>query len=280
MTRPPAAGALRSRWPAASASQPAQPESHRRGDCPLTLASQKLEPIDRPARHELPGTRPSGQRETMRDARQHRTTATTTVSQRRAARSAARLRPAAIHTPTADMIAGAITAAIHRFGLRRCAARMAQEFGDHPETAAARMRGPASSPPNTPGTRNEPRPATAAGRQSEPPTPQPAPASCTCAGTAPLSSSPHSAHKAGQSAQPRTTRQNTKPPHNRRRDSEGYRDQDDGERSCLGGAVRLNAAAVGRPDDRGGRGCDWPHRAAARPGGLCQPHGAGVRRPP
>jgi hypothetical protein len=43
-------------------------------------------------------------------------------------------------TPTDDMIAGAITAAIHRFGPRGCAARMAQEFGDHPETAAARMR--------------------------------------------------------------------------------------------------------------------------------------------
>jgi len=43
-------------------------------------------------------------------------------------------------TPTADMIAGAITSAIHRFGPRGCAARMAQEFGDHPETAAARMR--------------------------------------------------------------------------------------------------------------------------------------------
>jgi len=38
------------------------------------------------------------------------------------------------------MIAGAITSAIHRFGPRGCAARMAQEFGDHPETAAARMR--------------------------------------------------------------------------------------------------------------------------------------------
>jgi hypothetical protein len=81
--RPPAAGALRSRWPAAAVSQPAQPESHRRGDCLLTLASQKLESIDRPARHELPGTWPSGHRETMRGA---------------------------------------------------------QEFGDHPETAAARMR--------------------------------------------------------------------------------------------------------------------------------------------
>ncbi len=43
-------------------------------------------------------------------------------------------------TPTADTIAGAITAAVHQFGPRGCAARMAQEFGDHPETAAARMQ--------------------------------------------------------------------------------------------------------------------------------------------
>jgi len=42
--------------------------------------------------------------------------------------------------PTADMIAGAITSSMHRFGQRGCAARMAQEFGDHPEAAAARMR--------------------------------------------------------------------------------------------------------------------------------------------
>jgi hypothetical protein len=43
-------------------------------------------------------------------------------------------------TPTAEVIAGAITSAIQRYGPRGCAARMAQEFGDHPETAAARMQ--------------------------------------------------------------------------------------------------------------------------------------------
>jgi hypothetical protein len=42
--------------------------------------------------------------------------------------------------PTADTITGAIRSAMHRFGPRGCAARMAQEFGDHPEGAAARMR--------------------------------------------------------------------------------------------------------------------------------------------
>jgi hypothetical protein len=43
-------------------------------------------------------------------------------------------------SPTTDMITGAVTSAMHRFGPRGCAARMAQEFGDHPEAAAARMR--------------------------------------------------------------------------------------------------------------------------------------------
>jgi hypothetical protein len=42
--------------------------------------------------------------------------------------------------PTWDIIDGAIMSAIHRYGQRGCAARMAQEFGDHPEAAAARMR--------------------------------------------------------------------------------------------------------------------------------------------
>jgi hypothetical protein len=42
--------------------------------------------------------------------------------------------------PGADVIAEAIMSAKHRFGPRGCAARMAQEFGDHPEAAAARMR--------------------------------------------------------------------------------------------------------------------------------------------
>src|SRR5215469_16341689 len=41
--------------------------------------------------------------------------------------------------PTADMIASAIVSAMHRFGPRGCAARMAQEFGDHPEAAAAAL---------------------------------------------------------------------------------------------------------------------------------------------
>ncbi len=43
-------------------------------------------------------------------------------------------------TPTADPIARAIGFARQRFGARGCAGRMAQEFGDHPDAAAQRMR--------------------------------------------------------------------------------------------------------------------------------------------
>lgn len=41
---------------------------------------------------------------------------------------------------TAAQVREAIAAAIQQFGSRGCAARMAQEFGDHPLTAVARMR--------------------------------------------------------------------------------------------------------------------------------------------
>jgi hypothetical protein len=42
--------------------------------------------------------------------------------------------------PTAEAVAEAITLAIRQFGIRGCIGRMAQEFGDHPEAAAERMR--------------------------------------------------------------------------------------------------------------------------------------------
>jgi hypothetical protein len=42
--------------------------------------------------------------------------------------------------PDADMVAEVISHAVRQFGTRGCADRMAQEFGDHPETAADRMR--------------------------------------------------------------------------------------------------------------------------------------------
>ena len=42
--------------------------------------------------------------------------------------------------PTAQEVAAAISHAVRELGTRGCAARMAQEFGDHPETACERMR--------------------------------------------------------------------------------------------------------------------------------------------
>jgi hypothetical protein len=42
--------------------------------------------------------------------------------------------------PRTDQIWQAVDAAVLAFGHRGCAGRVAQEFGDHPETAVARMR--------------------------------------------------------------------------------------------------------------------------------------------
>jgi len=42
--------------------------------------------------------------------------------------------------PTASSVAEAISGAVRRFGTRGCAGQMAQEFGDHPQAAAERMR--------------------------------------------------------------------------------------------------------------------------------------------
>jgi len=43
-------------------------------------------------------------------------------------------------TPTADMVAEAITCALQQFGIGGCVGMMAQEFGDNPDAAAERMR--------------------------------------------------------------------------------------------------------------------------------------------
>ncbi len=43
-------------------------------------------------------------------------------------------------TPTAETVANAIDRAVQKYGIGGCAARMAQEFGDHPDAAAERMR--------------------------------------------------------------------------------------------------------------------------------------------
>ena len=42
--------------------------------------------------------------------------------------------------PDAGQVRKAIAAAVHAYGGRGCAQQVAQEFGDHPETAVARMR--------------------------------------------------------------------------------------------------------------------------------------------
>jgi hypothetical protein len=42
--------------------------------------------------------------------------------------------------PSAAQVDQAIAAAVRAFGARGCAARVAQAYGEHPETAAARMR--------------------------------------------------------------------------------------------------------------------------------------------
>ena len=49
--------------------------------------------------------------------------------------------------PAAESVAAAISRAVRRFGTRGCVSRMAQEFGDHPQAAAERMRWVRRSPP-------------------------------------------------------------------------------------------------------------------------------------
>jgi hypothetical protein len=43
-------------------------------------------------------------------------------------------------TLTAEAVAEEIRRTVRRFGIRGCAGRVAQEFGDHPELALERMR--------------------------------------------------------------------------------------------------------------------------------------------
>jgi len=42
--------------------------------------------------------------------------------------------------PSAGQVRKAVATALHAYGSGGCAERVAQEFGDHPETALARMR--------------------------------------------------------------------------------------------------------------------------------------------
>jgi hypothetical protein len=40
---------------------------------------------------------------------------------------------------TADLVRAAVRRSVRRYGCKGCSARVAEEFGDHPETAAPRM---------------------------------------------------------------------------------------------------------------------------------------------
>ncbi len=42
--------------------------------------------------------------------------------------------------PTPEALAAMISHTVRRFGIAGCVSRMAEEFGDHPEAAASRMR--------------------------------------------------------------------------------------------------------------------------------------------
>lgn len=42
--------------------------------------------------------------------------------------------------PAPEALADVIRRTVQRFGITGCTGRMAQEFGDHPEAAASRMR--------------------------------------------------------------------------------------------------------------------------------------------
>jgi hypothetical protein len=58
--------------------------------------------------------------------------------------------------PTAAQIRQAVNAALVEFGPRGCAARVAQAYGEHPETAAPRMRWARAAITGTAATRPEP----------------------------------------------------------------------------------------------------------------------------
>ncbi|WP_211192662.1 hypothetical protein [Actinoplanes sp. TBRC 11911] len=51
---------------------------------------------------------------------------------------ASRLQPA--DQPSAGQVQDVVTSTLRKLGIRGCAAHMAGEFGDHPETAADRMK--------------------------------------------------------------------------------------------------------------------------------------------
>jgi hypothetical protein len=59
--------------------------------------------------------------------------------------------------PSTEQVRQAIAAAVRAFGVRGCAARVAQAYGEHPETAARRMRWARAAVADVSGsTRSEP----------------------------------------------------------------------------------------------------------------------------
>ena len=70
----------------------------------------------------------------MRSATYHLTTSTARAD----ALFASALQPSG--QPTAAQVRQAVNTALAAFGPRGCAARVAQAYGEHPETAAPRMR--------------------------------------------------------------------------------------------------------------------------------------------
>ena len=77
--------------------------------------------------------------------------------------------------PSAAQVRQAIAAAIRAFGVQGCAARVAQAYGEHPETAVLRMRwaravttGDAEAVEAFGAVRPEPARSAAAGQPSEP----------------------------------------------------------------------------------------------------------------
>ena len=79
--------------------------------------------------------------------------------------------------PAAESVAAAISRAVRRLGTRGCVSRMAQEFGDHPQAAAERMRwvrqlaaaaaAPATCEPGPEATRVAGSPATTADQRNQ-----------------------------------------------------------------------------------------------------------------
>jgi hypothetical protein len=55
--------------------------------------------------------------------------------------------------PTVAEVHGAVASALAAFGIPGCAARVAQAYGDHPETAVLRMRWARATVARAPGTR-------------------------------------------------------------------------------------------------------------------------------